>query len=454
MRATSDLTIIGGGLAGCEAAWQAASRGFQVTLFEMRPVVKTPAHQTPLLSELICSNSLGAREKDRPTGLLQTELQQLGSFILQCAHDTALPAGGALAVDRDEFASLVTRRLESIPNLTICREEITNLPDGPAIIATGPLTSPGMAKAIASLSGSKFLYFYDALAPIVAIDSVDLTIAFWGSRYSAGDSEQGDYLNCPFSEDEYHQFVGELINARRVPLQLFESQIAKGVNANTTSYFESCLPVEVLASRHPEALAYGPLRPVGIDSPNAASKPYAVLQLRQDNAAKTLFNLVGFQTNLTYSEQERVFHLIPGLEKAEFVRYGQMHRNTYINSPELLLPTTQIKNKDCLFLAGQITGIEGYAGNIASGLVAGLNASRVLSGRTPLVFPQETMIGALHHYITRADPERFQPMKANFGLLPELPVKIQKKKEKKASLVNRSLRALAAFILENEIGKN
>lgn len=448
----SELTIIGGGLAGCEAAWQAASKGIKVTLCEMRPVVNTPVHQTHFLSELVCSNSLGASEKIRPTGLLENELQHLGSFVLQCAHETALPAGGALAVDRTRFAQLVTQRLESTPNIILSRHEVTQIPVGPTIISTGPLTSPAMAASISNLSGSEFLFFYDALAPIVTFESINLDKAFWGSRYSNENEQAGDYLNCPFSEEEYYRFIGELTSAQRIPLKSFEEQIEMGVKANILPYFESCLPIEVLASRHPEALGYGPLRPVGIDSPHSGAKPYAVLQLRQENVAKTLFNLVGFQTNLTYSEQERVFRLIPGLEEAEFIRYGQMHRNTYINAPELLFATTQYKQREDLFFAGQVAGIEGYAGNIASGYLAGTNASRFISGQPLLVFPQETMIGALHHYISHAEAQSFQPIKANFGLLPEPEQKIQKKRDKKANLANRALRTLAAFMLEYNIG--
>ncbi len=448
----SDLTIIGGGLAGCEAAWQAAKQGVSVTLHEMRPSVQTPVHHTHFLSELVCSNSLGASDKIRPTGLLQNELQRLGSFVLQCAHETALPAGGALAVDRIRFAQLVTERLESTPDITILRQEVTQIPAETTIIATGPLTSSAMAASISNLSGSDFLFFYDALAPIVTFDSINLEKAFWGSRYSHSEDQAGDYLNCPFSEEEYFHFIRELTSAHRIPIKPFEEQIDNGVKANILPFFESCLPIEVLASRHPEALGYGPLRPVGIDSPQTGTKPYAVLQLRQDNVAKTLFNLVGFQTNLTHSEQDRVFRLIPGLEEAEFVRYGQMHRNTYINAPEMLLATTQFKQRENLFFAGQVAGIEGYAGNIASGYLAGINAGRFIHGQSLLVFPQETMIGAIHHYITHADAQSFQPIKANFGLLPEPEQKIQKKRDKKANLANRALRALNDFMYENNIG--
>lgn len=447
----TELTIIGGGLAGCEAAWQAARRGIKVLLYEMRPAVQTPAHKTGLLAELVCSNSMGSNQRNRPAGLLQAELRQLNSFILQCAIETALPAGGSLAVDRDRFALLVTDRLGNSANVTIIRAEVTIIPDVPTIIATGPLTSSGMAAEIARLTGSEFLFFFDAIAPIVSLDSIDLNKAFWGSRYAFDKEDQGDYLNCPFAEEEYRSFIRELVAAERTPVRTFEEQVDKSVKINALPFFESCLPIEVLAARDPKALSFGPLRPVGLRDSHTDTRPYAVLQLRQDNLAKTLFNLVGFQTNLTYKEQERIFRLIPGLENADFIRYGQMHRNTYINSPRVLMPTNQYRQRDTLFFAGQIAGVEGYAGNIASGLVAGLNASRLLTGQPLLTFPRETMIGALHHYITHTDPNTFQPMKANFGLLPELEIIIRSKRDKKYALAKRSLRSLHAYCLENEL---
>ena len=447
----SELIVIGGGLAGCEAAWQAATRGVNVSLYEMRPYVSTPAHQSGNLAELVCSNSLGSHSRNRPAGLLHAEMKHLNSFVMRCAEETAIPAGGALAVDRERFSSLVTERLHQISNINIICQEITRIPNEPVIIATGPLTSEKLATRISELTDTEALYFYDAIAPIITMESVNLDKAFWGSRYTSDGENQGDYLNCPFTEEEYLLFISELVTAERIRLKAFEADINQGVRVNSLPFFESCLPVEVLAGRHPLTLSYGPLRPVGIRDPHTNRYPYAILQLRQENLAKTLLNLVGFQTNLTHEEQERVFRLIPGLENAVFVRFGQMHRNTYINSPLVLEPTTQFKARHNLFFAGQIIGIEGYAGNIASGLVAGINASRLLNGQPQVVFPCETMIGALHHYISNANPEGFQPMKANFGLLPEMELCYRSKKDKKFAFAKRSLRELSGFCQEKEL---
>lgn len=448
----SELMVIGGGLAGCEAAWQAASRGIKVTLYEMRPVNQTAAHKTDLLAELVCSNSLGSKLRNRAAGLLQAELNYMNSFVIRCASETAIPAGSALAVDRERFSTLVTERLGNTPNVSIIRQEVTTIPDSPVVIATGPLTSDTLALQIANLTGSEFLYFYDAIAPIVTLDSVNLEKAFWGSRYEKEPESEGDYLNCPFSEVEYRNFINELLAAERIPIKSFEEAINQGVRVNSMPFFESCLPIEVLAGRDPLALCFGPLRPVGIRDPRTNKHAFAVLQLRQDNVAKTLFNMVGFQTNLTYKEQDRVFRLIPGLENAVFARHGQMHRNTYINSPLMLAPTAQFKQRADLFFAGQITGIEGYAGNIASGLLAGLNASRIIKNQPLLVFPRETMIGALHHYITNASSEKFQPMKANFGLLPELETRIRNKRDKNFAVAKRALNSLAQYCQQKELG--
>jgi methylenetetrahydrofolate--tRNA-(uracil-5-)-methyltransferase len=432
-----DLVVIGGGLAGTEAAWQAAQSGLQVMLYEMRPRQATPAHVSDRLAELVCSNSLGSKLVDRAPGLLKEELRCLGSLILACADATAVPAGGALAVDRERFAELVTHRISSHPGITLRREEITSVPEGqPAVIATGPLTSPRLAEEIANLTGSEHLYFYDAMAPIVAAESVDMSVAYRASRYGRGEAE-GDYVNCPMNEPEYDRFIRELLNAERISLRDFEREDPR--------FFEACLPVEVLAERGHKALAFGPLKPVGLTDPRTGQQPYAVVQLRQDNQAATLYNLVGFQTNLKWGEQERVFRLIPGLEQAEFVRFGQMHRNTFINSPTLLRPTMQFRQRDELFFGGQITGTEGYVGSTASGFVAGLNAARLVREESPILFPLTTMIGAMCGYVCNADPGRFQPMKANFGLLPPLDPPVRKKRERYKAYAQRALADLGSL---------
>jgi len=359
------IVVGGGGLAGSEAAWQAAQRGLEVTLYEMRPAETTPAHVGDQLAELVCSNSLGSNLVDRAPGLLKEELRRLGSLVIACADATAVPAGGALAVDREGFARLVTERIGSHPRIELRREQVLAIPgDRPAVLATGPLTSPILAQAIGALTGAEHLYFYDAMAPIVAAESINMSICFRASRYDRGEGE-GDYLNCPMNEEEYRRFVEELLAAGTIPLRAFEQEDPR--------FFEACLPVEELAGRGEKALAFGPLKPVGLTDPRTGRRPYAVVQLRQDDRAATLYNMVGFQTNLRWGEQERVFRLIPGLEAAEFVRYGQMHRNTFINSPRHLRPTMQFRGRDDLFFAGQITGTEGYIGSVASGLVAGLS---------------------------------------------------------------------------------
>lgn len=414
----TDLIIIGGGLAGSEAAYQAAQRGIRVRLYEMRPSVQTGAHQTQDLAELVCSNSLGSNLPDRASGLLKNELRLLGSMLLECAEASALPAGGALAVDRELFARRVTDRLGSQPNIEIVREEVKEIPNSPAIIASGPLTSPALSQSIARLSSENHLFFFDAIAPIVLADTVNMEIAFRASRYDTGETEDGDYINCPFTKNEYYTFVEELLHAKRIELRSFEEAIRSGVKAG--HFFEGCLPVEIIAERGLDSLAFGPMRPVGLRDPRTGKRPFAVVQLRQDNLAGSLYNLVGFQTNLKYHEQKRVFRLIPGLANAEFLRYGQMHRNTFIASPKLLRPTLQHVGRKDLFFAGQITGVEGYMGNIATGLLAGLNAARLHHGLEPTILPQTTMLGALCHYVTHADLKDFQPMKANFGILPPL----------------------------------
>jgi len=433
-----ELQVVGGGLAGSEAAWQAAEQGVQVTLYEMRPHKSTPAHTTGQLAELVCSNSLGSVLVDRAPGLLKEELKRLGSLILSCAEESAVPAGGALAVDRDRFAQTVTARIAAHPRITLIRREVIDVPDGPTVMATGPLTSEALSASIARLTGEESLYFYDAMAPIVAAETIDRAIAFRASRYGRGTDDTGDYLNCPLNRLEYERFVDALLAAETIPLRDFEREDAH--------FFEGCLPVEVLAGRGRDALAYGPLRPVGLIDPRSGRRPHAVVQLRQDNLAATLFNLVGFQTNLRWSEQDRVCRLIPGLEQAEFVRYGQMHRNTFINSPRLLDETMQFRNRPGLFFAGQIVGAEGYIGNAGTGWLAGANAARWVQGRDLLALPRETMLGALCHYVSHATPSEFQPMKANFGLLPPLAKPVRKKRDRYRAYADRALAALQSVM--------
>lgn len=414
----TDLIVIGGGLAGSEAAWQAAQLGLRVRLYEMRPSLQTGAHQTQDLAELVCSNSLGSNLPDRASGLLKNEARMLGSMLLEAATTAALPAGGALAVDRELFARLVTERIRNHPGIEIVREEMREIPGSPVVIASGPLTSPALSKSISELSGEEHLYFFDAIAPVIHADSINMEIAFRASRYGTGEQEEGDYINCPFTREEYLAFVTALLQAERIELHSFEEAIRSGVKAG--HFFEGCLPIEIIAERGLDSLAFGPMRPVGIRDPRTGRRPFAIVQLRQDNLAGSLYNLVGFQTNLKFPEQKRVLRMIPGLENAEFMRYGQMHRNTFIASPKLLRPTLQHITRDDLFFAGQITGVEGYMGNIATGLLAGINAARLHHREMPLTLPQTTMIGALCHYVTHADLKDFQPMKANFGILPPL----------------------------------
>lgn len=415
-----ELTIIGGGLAGCEAAWQAASAGVKVALYEMRPSKMTAAHETGGLAELVCSNSLGSLLVDRGSGLLIHELQLLESLLVRVAMDTSVPAGGALAVDRQKFSSRVQQLLEAHKNIRLVREEVPEIPESPTIIASGPLTSKHLSASIAAFVGKDNLFFFDAIAPIIKGDSIDLNVAFLSSRYERGLDSEGDYLNCPFTQDQYTLFVQELVSAEKIQTRSFENEIGEGVIAGKGEFFERCLPVEELGRRGVKALAFGPMRPVGITDPKTGRWPYAVVQLRREDLLGENYNLVGFQTNLTFQEQARVFRMIPGLQNAQFLRYGQMHRNSFICAPEVVLPTLQSKTRPDLFFAGQLVGIEGYAGNIASGLVSGLNATRYLQGKPPVVLPAESMIGSLIGYISNADPERFQPMKANFGLLPDL----------------------------------
>ncbi len=452
----ADVVVIGGGLAGCEAAWQISERGLSVDLYEMRPYATTGAHTGESLAELVCSNSLGSNHLARAAGLLKEELRRMNSMLILCADQTALPAGGALAVDREAFACAVTGAIEATRASVAIRQEVVEIPGGLSILASGPLTSARLAGEIGALTGCQQLYFYDAIAPIVVADTIDMTIAFRGSRYGRGSvRSEGDYINCPLTEGEYSAFIDALVSAERVGRRDFENGIEYGVGAGPGEYFEGCLPIEVQAKRGAEALAYGPLRPVGLADLRAERKPYAIVQLRQDDLAGTLYNMVGFQTNLTYPEQARVFRTIPGLQNAEFVRYGHMHRNTFINSPHLLKPTLQFNRRADLFFAGQITGVEGYAGNIATGLLAGINAARRGRGNDVIAMPVTSMIGALCHYITHASPKTFQPMKANFGLMPAVEGQGSRKKSQRdrgLELSRRSLADLQQYLTANNEG--
>ena len=430
---TPKIHVIGGGLAGSEAAWQLAERGHQVVLYEMRPVRSTGAHVSDRLAELVCSNSLGSKLADRATGVLQAELHLLGSKLIERAEACAVPAGGALAVDREVFSQTVTDAIANHPNITLKREEVTELPDEPTIIATGPLTSPALSQKIAELTGQQYLYFYDAISPIVVADTIDMTIAFAASRYDRGDD---DYINCPMNKEEYFAFIGAIRGAERAELRDFEQE--------DPHFFEGCIPIEQLAARGDETLAYGPMRPVGLRDPRTDKRPHAVVQLRRDNLAGSLYNIVGFQTNLKWGDQERVLRLIPGLTQAEFVRMGQMHRNTFINSPTLLEPTMAYRARPDLFFAGQIVGVEGYVGNIATGLLAAINLSRHLKHQASLILPPTSMLGALAHYVTHAEPKHFQPMKANFGIMPELPDKVKSKRDRYGAYAERALNDLQA----------
>lgn len=427
------VTIVGAGLAGSEAAWQATGRGVPVRLYEMRPLKSTPAHHTGHFAELVCSNSLRAAAVENAVGLLKEEMRLMDSIIIRSADDNAVPAGGALAVDREGFARSVTRTLEDHPLIEVVREEFTGNDSGVTIIATGPLTSEALIGQLKVITGRENLYFHDAVAPIVTLDSIDLDKAFWSSRYDRGTD---DYLNCPMDREEYELFRNALASAERAPRKEFDRE----------NNFEGCMPIEILARRGMDTMRFGPLKPVGLVDPHTGKRPYAVVQLRIDNAAGTLLNIVGFQTHLKWSEQKRVFGMIPGLERAEFVRYGVMHRNTYINAPVFLQPTYQAKNGGRYFMAGQITGVEGYVESAASGLVAGINAARLILGRQPLAPPRETALGALAHYITAADPERFVPMNVNFGLFPPLVEQIRDRKRRNAAYARRALESLEGWL--------
>lgn len=434
----NSVRIIGGGLAGVEAAWQLARRGIAVNLFEMRPRQKTDAHASGNLGELVCSNSLRSDSLAAPAGLLKAEMRQLDSLVIGVAEKNRVPAGSALAVDRERFSVGLTQAIERLPLVRIIREEVREIPDdGIAILATGPLTSPALAAQLALRLGEEHLYFYDAISPIVTAESIDMSVAYRASRYGKGDD---DYLNLPLTRGEYDRFIDALLAAERVPTHSFERFVP----------FEGCMPIEEMADRGKETLGYGPMRAVGLVDPRTGRRPYAVVQLRQENRERSLYNLVGFQTKMTYPEQRRVFALIPGLAKAEFVRLGSLHRNTFINAPQHLLPTLQWRQRRTLFFSGQMTGVEGYIESAATGLLAGINAANLLAGRPPVVPPATTALGALLRYITDPERKRFQPMNVNFGLIPPLAARLRGK-AKKEMMARRALADMAAWVSETNV---
>lgn len=432
------VNVIGAGLAGSEAAWQIANRGVKVRLYEMRPVKQTPAHHTENFAELVCTNSLRANQLTNGVGLLKEEMRQLNSVVMQAADKHNVPAGGALAVDRDSFSKAITAAVKNHPNVEVITEEVTSIPSGLTVVATGPLTSDLLAKEIVKFTGDDGLYFYDAAAPIVAKDSLDMDKVYLKSRYDKGEAA---YLNCPMTEEEFTAFHKELVNAEMAELHDFEDE----------KFFEGCMPIEEMASRGAKTMLFGPLKPVGLEDPKTGKEPFAVVQLRQDNAVGDLYNIVGFQTHLKWGEQKRVFSMIPGLENARFVRYGVMHRNTYLRSPEMMTATYQTKARPDLFFAGQMTGVEGYVESAASGLYAGINAAKLALGQEPVVFPPETMMGAMAHYITHASKNNFQPINANFGIVPRLKQKIRDKRKRNLQLSQRALTILDAFKAEKTL---
>jgi len=427
------LTVVGGGLAGCEAAYQAAGLGVEVLLIEMKPLEFSPAHRSPKLAELVCSNSLRAESLENAVGLLKEELRRMNSLIMKAAEATRVPAGGALAVDREAFSAMITKELEKNPKVKIQRKLVESIPQGdPVVIATGPLTAGGLARELSSLAGGEDLYFYDAIAPIVAGETVDMSQCFRGSRYGKGGE---DYINCPMDQEQYLAFVEELLKAEKVPPRDFEREIL----------FGGCMPIEAMAQKGLQTLAFGPMKPVGLVDPRTGKQPYAVVQLRQEDRFGDLYNMVGFQTKLTHTEQLRVFRMIPGLANARFHRLGSLHRNSYINAPRLLLPTLQTKERPGLFIAGQLSGVEGYVESTAMGLLAGLNGARRALGAPPLVPPETTAVGALVHYLTQASPRNFQPMNVNYGLFPPLRARVPKK-ERRAALARRALGDLENWV--------
>jgi len=434
-----DVVIIGGGLAGSEAAWQAANRGAKVTLYEMRPKEMTQAHKTGGLAELVCSNSLGSADLLNAPGILKEEMRRLNSLIIRVADEVRVPAGSALAVDREQFSFKITQALEGHPNVRILHEEMIEIPaDCICILATGPLTSDKLSRSIAQLTHSKHLYFYDAISPIVDADSINMDVAFLASRYDKGGN---DYLNCPMDEPAYNAFYDALLTAEKVQPKEFE----------TTSYFEGCIPIEVMAERGRQTMQFGPLKPVGLENPKTGTRAYAVVQLRTENAHRSCYNLVGFQTKLTYGEQKRVFRMIPGLEQAEFLRYGSLHRNTFINSPQLLRDTLQFKERDTLYFAGQLVGVEGYTDSAAMGGLAGINASRSLAGLPLVTPPPTTAHGCLVSHLTTTDPRHFQPMNTNFGLFPPLATPARDKERKRRLTGQRALEDLTAWMTQFEL---
>lgn len=428
------VTVIGGGLAGSEAAWQLAAHGISVDLFEMRPTRKTGAHHTDKLAELVCSNSLGSADSKNASALLKEEMKTLGSKIVEIAFQCRVPAGGALAVDREMFAQSVTETIESHPLITLHREEHPRIPDeGYCIVATGPLTTESLSASINDITGESSLHFFDAASPILTQESINMEVAYKKSRYDKGD--EAAYINCPMDKAEYQAFYEAIIAGERVELKDFEKD---------TPYFESCLPIEVIASRGVDTMRYGPMKPVGLEDPRTGKRPWAVVQLRQDNAAGQLYNIVGFQTNLKWGDQKRIFSMIPGLENAEFVRLGVMHRNTYLKSPLVLEPTLQCKKRPNLFFAGQLTGVEGYSESTATGLIAALNVVRMIRGAEPVILPDDTMIGALLKYITSADPKSFQPINSNWGIIatPEELMKTRDKVKRREQLRELALQSI------------
>ncbi len=427
-----NVCVIGGGLAGCEAAWQLALRGVHVTLYEMKPEKYSPAHSYPGLAELVCSNSLRSDRIENAVGLLKEELRRLGSLILACADATKVDAGGALAVDRERFSDLVGEKITACPNITLVRRELTEIPEGEVIIATGPLTAGALAGCIGALLGGELLSFYDASAPIVSYDSIDFEKAFFASRYERGDA---DYVNCPMDRAEYDAFVAALVTAEEAPVRGFEDR----------HVFEGCMPIEVMARRGHETIAHGPLKPVGLRDPRTGLEPYAVVQLRRENAAGTAYNLVGFQTHLMHPEQKRVFRMIPGLERAEFLRYGNMHRNTFLRSPGILGLEYQLLAAPRIRFAGQMTGVEGYVESTASGFVAGLGLARKLRGLAPLDFTAQTAVGALAHYISEGNADDFQPMNINFGIIEPIAQRIRRKRDRYAAVAQRALERIDAI---------
>jgi methylenetetrahydrofolate--tRNA-(uracil-5-)-methyltransferase len=431
------VSVIGGGLAGSEAAWQLARRGIAVRLYEMRPVCATAAHHTDQLAELVCSNSFRSASLDSAVGLLKQEMRRLGSLIMRVADATQVPAGVALAVDRNLFAAQVTDAIRGCPQITVVRGEVRALPDTPTIVATGPLTSSALSQSLQQVLGERHLYFYDAIAPIVTADSINRNVVFAASRYGKGGE---DYLNCPMTRDEYYQFVDNVLAAAVVPTKDFERCI----------YFEGCMPIEEMARRGRDTLAFGPMRPVGLMDPRSGQRPFAVAQLRQDNAEATLYNLVGFQTKMTYPEQRRVLRMIPGLEEAEFVRLGSLHRNTFINSPSVLLPTLQLRGRRGTFLAGQLIGVEGYVESAAAGILAAINVARTQQGLPGVVPPATTALGALMHYVSDARRREFQPMNANYGLFPPIQGR-ERGREKRRCLAQRAAAHLEDWIAEHHL---